>query len=127
MTKISRRMYIETRVVRLRKTLKVDSQKIRVRALNELQEIFEMASALAKGKYEYPDGKQEVVPLRQRQKWVQVATYTVAVINKVAVNYDEQAINKNLEKLRGLINATRKLRDQQANERSGAAQEHNIK
>lgn len=95
MTKISRNSMVLNRVRRVRRTIKIDTQRMRGKALTNLEELFDMAKALAKDKK---------VKLPTRQKWAQIAAYIAQVINSVASGFDEKEIDIQLDELERLVN-----------------------
>jgi len=95
---------LKNRVQKLRAEVKIDTQKLRNQAIEDLQELF----TLAKEQAQDPN-----VKLKQRQAWTRVATYICQVINSVAVRFDERQIDIDLNKLEELINeATTKKQTQ---------------
>jgi ribosomal protein L17 len=86
---------LKNRVQKLRAEVKIDTQKLRNQAIEDLQELF----TLAKEQAQDPN-----VKLKQRQAWTRVATYICQVINSVAVRFDERQIDIDLNKLEELIN-----------------------
>jgi hypothetical protein len=88
---------LKNRVQKLRAEVRVDTQKLRNQAIENLQELF----TLAKEQAQNPD-----VKLKQRQSWARVAAYICQVINTIAVHFDERQIDIDLNKLEELINET---------------------
>ncbi|MBS7646299.1 MAG: hypothetical protein QXL91_02515 [Candidatus Bathyarchaeia archaeon] len=116
-SKASRTSMVKRRIAQLKEELKADTQKIRLKTIEQLQEIFNMASALAKGevKYQTEDGKPQKLTLSQRQKWARVAAYIAQIINSVSNTFDERQIDEDLAKLEELINeAAAKTKTQKA-------------
>jgi len=116
-SKASRISMVKRRIAQLKEELKADTQKIRLKTIEQLQEIFNMASALAKGevKHQTEDGKPRKLTLSQRQKWARVAAYIAQIINSVSNTFDERQIDEDLAKLEELINeATAKTKTQKA-------------
>ena len=76
---------------RLRRTVQIDTQQIRAKALKDLNELFDLAMALAKGevKTQTEGGKTVRVTLKQRQIWARVAAYVAQIMNSVASGFDE--------------------------------------
>ena len=95
MVKINRNSMMLVRVRRIQAIFKVDTQKIREGMLQNLQELFSLATQQAQNKK---------LDLRQRQKWVRVASYVAQVINSLTKSFDEAAITKDLEKLERMVN-----------------------
>lgn len=95
MVKISRNNMIKHRIQKLRTEVKIDTQKLRNDAIQNLQELFTLAKDLAQN---------ENIKLKQRQNWIRIATYICQVINTIATHFDEKQIDQDLEKLENLIN-----------------------
>ena len=95
---------LKNRVQKLRAEVKIDTQKLRDQAIQNLQELF----ALAKEQAQNPN-----VKLKQRQAWTRVATYICQVINTIAIHFDERQIDLDLNKLEELINETTAKRQTQ--------------
>jgi ATP-dependent Zn protease len=94
LTRFSRQNMVLTRAIRLRRTIQVDTNKLRGKALQHLEELFDMAKSLAQDKK---------VKLSARQKWAGVAAYLAQVINSVASGFDEKEIDVQLSELEKLI------------------------
>jgi len=88
----SLKLNISRRVARLRRTVQIDTQQIRAKTLKDLNELFDLAMALAKGevKTQTEDGKTVRVTLKQRQMWARVAAYVAQIMNSVASGFDEK-------------------------------------
>jgi len=105
----SLKLNISQRVVRLRRTVQIDTQQIRSKALKDLGELFELAMALARGevKTQTEGGKTERVTLKQRQMWARIAAYVAQIMNSVATGFDERQIDKNLDELERMVREAR--------------------
>ena len=75
--------------------MKIDTQKLRDEAIQNLQELFTLAKTQAQN---------ENTKLKQRQDWTRVATYICQVINTIATHFDERQIDEDLTKLETMIN-----------------------
>lgn len=95
MVKISRNKMILSRIQKLKKRIKIDTQRMRGKTLNTLEELFDMAKDLAQNTN---------LKLKQRQMWTRIAAYICQVINSVASGFDERQIDVQLDQLEGLIN-----------------------
>lgn len=104
--KTSRKMMIFKRLAELKETIRVDTQRIRGKTLNSLQELFDLAVALAKGKVktQNEEGVAVKVTLKQRQMWARVAAYIAQIMNSVASGFDERQIDVQLDELERLVN-----------------------
>jgi len=103
--KKSRKNMIYHRFIKLRKRVKVNTQRIRKSLLDNLEEIFNLAASLARGKIKTQiiDGKQVKVTLRERRAWAKVAAYTAQVMNSIAEGFDERQIDFQMDELEKLI------------------------
>ena len=97
---------IERRLRRLRKRIKVDTQEIRSKTLDNLEEIFNLAASLAKGEFKTQnvDGSPVKVTIKQRQMWARVAAYVAQIMNSIALRFDERQIDIDLDELERLVN-----------------------
>jgi len=89
---------ILSRIQKLKKRIKIDTQRMRGKTLNTLEELFDMAKDLAQNTN---------LKLKQRQMWTRIAAYICQVINSVASGFDERQIDVQLDQLEGLINEAR--------------------
>jgi hypothetical protein len=120
--KTSRKTQVARRIFQLRRTFEIDTQRLRSKAVKGLEDLFDMASAFAKGtyKYQYADGKRESITMKQRQIWARIATYAAQVMNTIAQGIDERQIDKDLAQLEKLVNeATAKNIASQSGKRDG--------
>ena len=104
--KISRKNNILRRVTKLRKAIKVNTQKIRKKTLNSLQEIFNLAVSIAKGEIDTQtvEGVQVRITIKERQLWARVAAYIAQVMNSIAEGFDERELDVQLVELEKLVN-----------------------
>jgi len=111
LVKISRNSMITQRIGKLKETVKVDTQRLRGKALEGLEELFDLAQSMAKSNN---------VKLKQRQIWTRIAAYIAQIINSVASGFDERQINADLDELERLVSEARaKAKDGETEE--GAA------
>ena len=121
--RVSHKIMIERRITKLRNKVKVDTQRIRVFTLENLQEIFNLAASLARGEFKTQnvDGKPVKVTMGQRQKWARIAAYTAQVINGIAEGFDAHQIDVDLVKLQEMIDEA-KAKTEDAAAGKGAAE-----
>jgi hypothetical protein len=100
---------IEKRFDRLLRAYKLETQELRQRLIRELESIFELATAIARGevKTQVVDGKPVRITLMQRQKWARAAAYIAQIIHSIARGFDEREIDEMLEEARRLIEEAR--------------------
>ena len=80
------KIVVLNRIARMRRIVRADMQKIRMKLLENLEEIFSIASRIARGeiRYQTVNGKPMKITLRQRQLWVRVAAYIAQIMISVA-------------------------------------------
>ena len=100
---------VEKRFDRLLRAYKLETQELRQRLIRELESIFELATAIARGevKTQVVDGKPVRITLMQRQKWARAAAYIAQIIHSIARGFDEREIDEMLEEARRLIEEAR--------------------
>lgn len=110
--KTSRKRMILRRVKTIRRRVRVDSQKIRKKVLDSLQDVFDLAVSLARGevKTQTANGEKVVVTIKQRQLWARVAAYTAQVMNSIAEGFDERELDVYLNELERLVDEAKAKR-----------------
>ena len=103
---------ISRRIALCRTILSVNTQKLRAKLMCRLEEIFDIAHAMAKNSN---------VDLSVRNKWAQIATYAAQTINSLAKGFDEQQINKQLDELESLVSEARAKGKTRTTEKGAAA------
>jgi len=105
LVKVSVNRYVSYRIDTIRKNVEKDIQKIRRKALKNLEEIFMMSSRVTRGKIKHQriNGKMVPVILRQRRRWLLVAGQTALMIKSITTKFDEQEIDLQLNKLEKLV------------------------
>jgi len=98
LVKISRNSMVLRRIKKFRRTIDVNTQKLRGKALESLNDLFDLAQANARN---------ENLSLKQRQIWVRTAAYIAQIINSVASGFDERQINAYLDELERLVSEAR--------------------
>lgn len=97
---------VSRRIFQLRSTLKVDTQQLRVKTLRQLEQLFETASAIARGQIQWQqvNGKNQAITLKHRQMWARVAAYIAQIMNNIANGFDEKQIDEDLIELQRIVN-----------------------
>jgi len=95
LVKISRNNMIKRRIADLKENIHVNTQRIREKTLNRLEELFDIAEGMAKSKN---------VKMKQRQIWARIAAYIAQIMNSVALSFDERQIDADLDELERLVN-----------------------
>jgi len=72
-------------------------QKTRLKLLNDLQDMFNMAKG-------YAQSNDPKVTPKQRQIWMRIMAYIGQVMNSISKSFDEAQVTKDLERLEKLIN-----------------------
>jgi hypothetical protein len=100
--KIQPKIAIISRIEKARRIVKADTQKIRLKLIETLEEIYNMAERIARGEQQYQiiNGKPVRITLKQRRDWVKIAAYTAQVMNRIADSFDEREIDEFLAMLR---------------------------
>jgi len=110
LAKFSVNRFVTHRILKVRKTVKVNTQRLRAKTLASLEEIFNLAVKIAKGEVKHQrssDGKEVPISLKQRQMWARIAAYTAQIMNSVASGFDERQIDIQLNELEKLVNEAR--------------------
>jgi len=106
LVKVSVNRFVSSRVAAIRNEVKAETQRLRMKTLNRLEEIFKVAAKVARGKIRHQriNGKMVPISLNQRRRWVTVAKHIALTMNSIASNLDEQEIHAQLNKLERLVN-----------------------
>jgi hypothetical protein len=78
---------------------------LRNRWIGELDELFSMATSIAKGKVtqQQVGDKAQVITPKERQMWAQVAANIGMVMGNLSKRYDERQIDEDLDELERLL------------------------
>ena len=106
MVKVSFNRYVSRRIEIVRKQIEAETQKTREKTIKNLEEIFNAAAKIARGKIEHQriNGKMVPITLRQRRMCVRVAEHVAKTMNSIASNFDEREIVAQLDDLERLVN-----------------------
>jgi hypothetical protein len=86
------------RISKLKKRVNLDTQRLREKTLEGLEELFDLAQAMAKSNN---------VKFKQRQIWARIAAYIGQIMNSIAKGFDERHLNAELDEVERLINEAR--------------------
>jgi ArsR family metal-binding transcriptional regulator len=86
------------RLQKCRRILQIDTQQIRFKVINKLEEMFDCAQALSRN---------TALRLNEREKWAKIAATIAKTINSVSAGFDEQKVNRELDELEDLVNKAR--------------------
>lgn len=92
---------VERRICRLQKTAKVDTQSLRDKWISELDDLFDIATSIAKGKesqQQVGDKLQSITP-KERQMWAQVLANMGLVMGNLAKGFDDAKFNEDLDEV----------------------------
>jgi ArsR family metal-binding transcriptional regulator len=82
-------------VRRTRKNVTVNMQRTRLKLLQDLESMFDMAKAHATN---------EKTKDKQRQIWLRIMAYIAQVMNSLSKTFDEATVTRDLEELEKMIN-----------------------
>ena len=118
MVKVSVNRFVSNRIDTIRNEVKTETQRLREKTVNRLEEIFKAAAKVARGEIRHQriNGKMVPISLKQRRRWVSVAKHIVLTMNGIVSNFDEQQIFEQLNELERLINETKTI-DQTADKK----------
>lgn len=107
---------VERRICHLQKTVKVDTQGLRNKWISELDELFDIATLIAKGKVaqqQVGDKLQSITP-KERQMWAQVSANIGMVMGNLAKGFDDTKFNEDLAELERQIDEIKIIQRQVA-------------
>lgn len=96
---------------------------MREKTLSNLEDLFEMATRIAKGdmKTLTLKGKATPISMKQRQMWARVAAYIAQIMNSIADGFDERSIDAQLDELERMVSeAKTKAETREPKEADGA-------
>jgi hypothetical protein len=117
-------LQVERRICQLQHAAKVDTQGMRNKWISELDDLFDMATSIAKGKVsqqQVGDKLQSITP-KERQMWAQVAANIGMVMGNLSKGYDERQFDEDLDELEKLMNEIKKQQAQIAKQAGTTAQ-----
>jgi len=111
LVKISVNKYVSRRIETIRNEVKAETQRLRGKMLNKLEEIFKIAAKVARGEIKHQRIKGKMAPIRldQRKRWVRVAEHIALTMNIIASNIDKKETHTQLNELERLINEAQTL------------------
>ena len=102
---------VQRRIFRFQRTVRVDTQDLRNKWITELDELFGMATSIARGKIsqqQVGDMLESVTP-KERQVWAQVAANIGMVMGHLSKGYDERQVDEDLDELEKMMEEVKKL------------------
>ncbi len=102
---------VKRRIFQLQRTARRDTQVLRSKWIDKLDELFTLATSIAVGKVtsQRVGGKEELITPKQRQMWAHIAAHVALVMGNLARGYDERQFNEDLAKLEQLVDEIKKL------------------
>jgi cell division protein FtsL len=94
-------LQVERRIFTFRENARLDMQALRNKWLTELDDLFDTANAIAKGKVgqqKVGDKLQHITP-KERQMWAQIASNVGMVMSSLSKGYDERQFNQDITEL----------------------------
>ncbi len=103
--------HVESRICHLRQRVGAETQILRNKWINELDELFDIAILIAKGKVDQQqvDGKLQHITPKERQMWAQVTANLGQVMGNLSKGYDETQFNEDIDELERLIDEVKIL------------------
>lgn len=98
------------RIFQLRCQVKLDTQQLRAKMIRQLEQLFDFASAIARGQVQYQriEGKMHPITLKERQGWTKVAAYIAQILQNITNGFDEKQVDEDLAELERLVNEANK-------------------
>jgi hypothetical protein len=106
LVKVSVNRFASKRIETIRNEVKTETQRLRMKTINRLEEIFKIAAKVGRGQIRHRriNGKMLPISLNQRRRWVTVVKQIVITMNSIASNFHEKEIHAQLNELESLIN-----------------------
>lgn len=105
MVKVSANKFVEHRISLLQREVESYARRLRSRALKSLEEIFKIASKVARGeiKHQRLGGKLVKITMPERQIWLKIAEEAAEAIKNLAENINEKEIQTSLKNIETLL------------------------
>ena len=125
MVKVSVNRFVSNRIDTIRNEVKAETQRLRNRTLDRLEEIFNVAAKVARGEIRHQriNGKMVPIRLNQRKRWLRVAEHIAKTMNSIASNLNEREIQAQLNELERLFSEAQTV-DQSTTNRSRKNNNH---
>jgi hypothetical protein len=106
LVKVSVNRFASSRIENIRDDVKTETQRLREKTINRLEEIFKVAAKIGRGEIRHQriKGKMTPISLNQRRRWVKVAEEVALTMKSIASNFDEKETYNQLNKLERLVN-----------------------
>jgi len=116
--RLTLKMRVSLRVAQIRRTVDLDTQRLRRKTIRMLEDLFKIASDYARGKVDRvtdDNGKARELTIPERQFWARIAAYTAQIINTIAKGIDERQIDLDLDALAKMIHEAKSKTEVSAN------------
>jgi len=102
---------VERRICRLKREVRFDTQDLRNRWLGELDDLFSLATSIAKGEISQQKVGDEMqsITLKEQQMWAHVAANIGSVMSNMSNGYDGRQIDKDLDRLEEMLKKNEEL------------------
>ena len=109
-------LQIERRIFHIDKAVKLETQNLRNKWVIELDDIFDMATSIAKGKISQQQvgDKLQSITSKERQMWAQVAANIGQVLGTLTKGYDDTRFNEDITELERQIAEIKKFQLERA-------------
>jgi hypothetical protein len=106
LVKVSVNRFVSSLIETIRNEVKTETQRLRMKTINRLEEIFNVAAKVGRGQIRHQriNGKMVPISLKQRRTWVKIAEEVALTVKSIASNFAEQEIHSQLNKLERLVN-----------------------
>ena len=103
---------VERRICHFRQRVGAETQILRNKWITELDELFDIAVLIAKGKVDQQqvDGKLQHITPKERQMWAQVTANIGQVMGNLTKAYDETQFNEEINELERLLDEVKILK-----------------
>ena len=105
LVKVSVNRFVSTRVEAIRDYVEADFRRLRKRTISRLEEIFNVAIKVARGRigHQRVNGNVTAIGLVQRKRWSRVAEHAALTMASIVSNVDEKEIRARLNEVKRLI------------------------
>ena len=109
---------VKRRICHLQKTVKVNTQDLRNKWITELDNLFDIATSIAKGKEDQQQvgGKLQSITPKERQMWAQVSANIGMVMGNLAKGFDDTKFNEDLAEVERLLDEIKIFQKDKADE-----------
>ena len=99
---------VQRRIYEFKETVKTDTLELRIKWINKLDTLFEIAAEVVKPGPDI-DPKGDPMTEKEKQMWAHVAAHVGLVMGNLAKGYDETRFNEDLTRLERQINEIKRI------------------